>query len=158
MEYSTAQETVQWAARAAVQTAVHRDCFAYDGRDEVALAALMSDDLVLESGAVHIGKDAALAFWRGSWTKVSSSRHHVANTVVDLHDDGDATATSYFDTISVVDGEARLIHGTYVDRLRRDDAGTWRFVAKRHQIDSTAPHASGWHPEGVIAWRPSTPG
>jgi ketosteroid isomerase-like protein len=148
-EHASHEAVAGLLARQGVAETIHRYCWAYDARDLPALAALVTDEVVVDSGGRHEGAAAALEFWQRSWDHVQASRHHVTNLVIDLAPNGPgASARSYFSSLSVVDGSPRLVLGRYHDRLVAED-GRWRFTEKVHHIDSLGPFAEGFQPREV---------
>jgi anthranilate 1,2-dioxygenase small subunit len=67
------------------------------------------------------------------------TRHHVTNLRIRERREDEVIATANFSVLEVLPDELPriLICGRYVDRLRRDADGEWRFAARRCVYDST---------------------
>jgi ketosteroid isomerase-like protein len=77
--------------------------------------------------------------------------HTVHNHRIELEGDA-ARGECYFELTaeSVVDGEALVGAGRYLDRYRRVD-GAWRFAERRAEIAYIAPLSEGWAKRRFIA-------
>lgn len=102
-----------------------------DSREWEVLADCFTDDGVcdfLEFGGVNEGKEAIVALCSGVLSGLDSSQHLIGNPRVTLAGDS-ASSVCYFQAQHFLAGPAGgntyLVGGSYVDRLRRTDAG-WK--------------------------------
>lgn len=122
----------------AITEVLYAYCAHLDRMDLDALAALFTDDCVVEygpeprlqsHGAAGLRRDLA-RMWR--WARTS---HHLSNVVVTVEDDGvHAGATSYvLAWHERPDGSTATMMGQYRDRLVRED-GRWRISRRRQEL------------------------
>lgn len=71
--------------------------------------------------------------------------HFSSNETIDL--DGDvATGETWLHQPCVVDDEAHVAAGRYIDRMRRCDDGVWRFEVREVRFFFWSPADHGWAP------------
>jgi ketosteroid isomerase-like protein len=122
----------------AITEVLYAYCDHLDRMDLDALAALFTDDCMVEygpeprlqsHGAAGLRRDLA-RMWR--WARTS---HHLSNVMVTLDDDGEhAGATSYvLAWHERPDGSTATMMGLYRDRLVRE-GGRWRISHRRQEL------------------------
>lgn len=140
-------ETGAWVAKSAIAELIVRYAALADAADWEALAALYAEDGRMSRPTAPedfvCGRGAILDSLRARPPRIV--RHIVANVLVSLQDDVNATATSqillYTGTSDgsgppVLSIAAPLV-GTYRDRLVRA-SGAWRFLERRGSVDLRA--------------------
>ena len=122
------------ADRQAITDVLVEYCRALDLMDLRALAALFTEDCVVEYGPGEFLRSrgsAALAkslerMWR--WSRTS---HHLSNVLIRFKGDDDAVSSSYVHAWHErPDGSTATIFGQYHDRLVRRERG-WRIAERR---------------------------
>jgi ketosteroid isomerase-like protein len=122
----------------AITEVLYAYCAHLDRMDLDALAALFTDDCVVEygpeprlqsRGAAGLRRDLA-RMWR--WARTS---HHLSNVMVTLEEDGvHAGAISYvLAWHERADGSSATMMGRYQDRLVRE-GGRWRISRRRQEL------------------------
>jgi uncharacterized protein (TIGR02246 family) len=105
-----------------------------DGRfDE--FAQLFTDDAEFSvMGSTHTGRDAISTWMAAAQPPERRGKHLISEPGITLVDDTHATCRTDYAFVGHGSGERQLVvtsTGRYVDRLRRDDDGQWRFAARR---------------------------
>ena len=117
---------------------LHEYCRALDAMDLDALAALFSEDCIVEYGPEERLKSRGRAairkalerLWR--WKRTS---HHLANIQITFRDDGEADARSYVIAWHErPDGSTATLYGQYEDRLKREAEG-WRLIRRKQMMN-----------------------
>lgn len=112
---------------------VSRYCRAADSRDPEGVAALFTDDGVLEANGRVLGDSKAgiLAFSEGNRNATLRRRHYISNAIVD-GDGAVATINCLVAVYDVTDGVAKAPYllGEYHDDLAKTPDG-WRFTHRR---------------------------
>lgn len=144
-------------------------CNALDQMDLPRLAALFTDDCLVEYGPKEwlrshgsAGLEQSLArMWR--WARTS---HHLSNVQIEFQGDDEAQARSYVHAWHErPDGSTATIFGQYDDRFLRQDAG-WRIAERRMFMNGSdggfavniarferIPPPQGWRPPDGAAGR-----
>ncbi|HEY1738183.1 MAG TPA: nuclear transport factor 2 family protein [Acidimicrobiia bacterium] len=135
-----------------VREAVHDTIARYNhagdrGRFDAMVECFIPDGvLVIHDTDRHEGRDALRAFFSGVRGTTDSSRtlttlrHNVTNTLIELAPSGDAaTARSYFTVVT----DIGVDHwGTYLDRLVPDaSTSRWLFASRSVRTDGYAPNS-----------------
>lgn len=94
------------------------------------LADLFTEDVVLETGSRHEGREAVLAYYVGVLSTLTAARHHVVTTTVEVQGPGRARHRGYFLALLDRRGEIRMVYGDYDDVVVRGHDGRWRFERK----------------------------
>ena len=122
------------ADRQAITDVLVEYCCALDLMDLPALAALFTDDCVVEYGPGEFLRSRGLAalekslerMWR--WSRTS---HHLSNVLIRFNGNDDAVSSSYVHAWHErPDGSTATIFGQYRDRLVRRDH-CWRISERR---------------------------
>lgn len=121
-------------AAEAVRTVMYRYARAVDRRDEVLLAACLTDDVVLHRvDGPRNGRDAVLAFYRTVFEGPTVwSKHLITNVAVTAVPTG-FEASAYFHAVSHTATDGMSVLGEYTDLLVPDAAGALRI--RRKSID-----------------------
>lgn len=140
-------------ARESVRDLIARYTWAGDRGRSAELAALFTDDGVLdvgEHGGRWEGRDRIAAELDAVATRVAAAgaspgpvRHHVSGTVIEVVSDREATAASYFLVVTAIGPDH---WGRYRDRLVAGDDGGWRFAERTVRVDG--------HVDGSLMVRP----
>lgn len=128
------EDELRAADRQEIADALIGYCVALDRMDLDALAALFTEDCVVEFGPderLNSRGRAALAkslerMWR--WTRTS---HHLSNVIIEFTGSDEATSRAYvLAWHERPDGTTATVYGQYHDRLQRVD-GQWLIAARR---------------------------
>lgn len=120
-----------------VRRVLERYCRFLDDGNVAGVMELFQQSCTFEMmGRTFNGKDELAAVWEGvTPTTRPTTMHALSNPIITI--DGDrATSMSnwtMFDRGGEGGATRVVLAGHYHDDLRRDDAGTWRFVARRAQ-------------------------
>lgn len=118
----------------AVARLVARYCHHVDRGPADAIAPLFTADGVLDLGERRLeGRDAIDAFYRDRATRGITSRHVVANLLVEAAGDSEAHVTSTLLLFRELAATTPVIVADYYDRVVLED-GEWRFASKRVEI------------------------
>lgn len=92
------------------------------------------------------GSDALRSFFAGlQQGRLKAWWHFSSNETTDL--DGDvATGETWLHQPCVIDEEAHVAAGRYIDRMRRCPDGAWRFEQREVRFFFWSPAAKGWAP------------
>ena len=135
---SDARSLQQLVDKQAITEVLFAYCALLDRMDLGALAALFTEDCLVDYGPEQrlrsLGSDGLrndlARMWR--WTRTS---HHLSNVTVSLDDDGEhASACSYvLAWHERPDGSTAMMMGRYEDRLVQT-AGKWLISARRQEL------------------------
>jgi hypothetical protein len=137
-------ETIAWAAKAAIAELITRYAAFNDAGDWDGVAALYTEDGRMSRPSAPddfiAGRAAILAAFRSR--PLRAARHIIANVLVTLENQTEARATSQillFTGVSAGEGlpvqsATPPLVGSYRDRLSRTHDG-WRFLERRGSLD-----------------------
>lgn len=105
-----------------------------DVADTANIETLFTEDVVFAYADTTInGRDDLVAMLGSAAIGI-----HLAGVPFVTIDDDGAAASSSVQFFYVKDGSQDVVRGTYRDRLRRDDDGTWRFSKRVIEIRPSA--------------------
>jgi hypothetical protein len=130
-------------AEAAVRRAIARYCRALDARDLASVAAVLADDVVLESAAGRFeGSEAVLAHFAAIVAGGRWATHLVGAIEVGTDDVRAPTAEAPFLFLSAPGSELRVSVGRYDARFAATNDGEMRFTHLRIDIGFNATVAT----------------
>jgi hypothetical protein len=140
-------DIAEMLAREAVRDTIARYNHAGDrGKFDAMVECFLPDGvLVIHDTDRYEGRDAMRAFFSGvpastdSSRRLTTLRHNVTNTLIEVTDPETATARSYFTVVT----DIGVDHwGSYYDELHPDAAtGRWLFASRSVRTDGYAPNS-----------------
>jgi len=136
-----------------IRSLIHGYCFHFDRNEPEDVAALFTEDAVIDYGPEHppiVGRDGiAPTIAVGLRERFKATSYHVSNVEIAFDGEDDARSVSYlYAWHEYVDGSESELWGRYVHRFRRED-GLWRIAELTLQAAGARNfHRSRMHPIG----------
>jgi len=136
-----------------IRSLIHAYCFHFDRNEPDDVAALFTEDAVIDYGPEHspiVGREAiGPTIAVGLRERFKATSHHVSNIEITFDSEDDARSVSYlYAWHEYVDGSESELWGRYVHRFRRENA-QWQIAELLLQAAGARNfHRSRMHPIG----------
>jgi hypothetical protein len=120
-----------------------RYAVASDSLKAANLADLFTEDVILRNPTAYEGRETVVAYYDGVLSSLTSARHHIVNSTIDVQAPDRARHRGYFLAVMFRTTGTTIVFGDYDDLVVRGADGAWRFKEKGNYGAGSLPIPAG---------------